>query len=69
MSVLSDFTDNKALKIIAKMVIDFEELNNLNMTKIDAFEATQAKNLLRGIVESAGYEIDYENKKKSILKS
>jgi len=67
MSVLSDVTEKKALKIITKMVIDFEELNNLNMTKIDAFEATQAKNLLRGIVESAGYEIYYDNKRKPIF--
>lgn len=39
------------------------------MTKIDAFEATQARNILKEIVESAGYEIDYENKRKPILKT
>lgn len=32
----------------------------------DTFEAMQARNLLREIVESVGYEIDYENKRKHI---
>jgi len=69
MSNLSNKTEYKALSIIAKMVKQFEILHYLDMTKVDDLEATQARNLLEGIIQSNGYKINYNrNSKKSILK-
>jgi hypothetical protein len=70
MSNLADKTEYKALIIIAKMVKQFEQLHYLDMTKIDDWEATQARNLLEGIIQSNGYKINYDrNSKKPIFKS
>lgn len=69
MSNLSDKTEYKALNIIAQAVKQFEQLHYLDMTKTDDCEATQARNLLEGIIQSNGYKINYKrNSKKSILK-
>lgn len=70
MSNLADKTEYRALSIIAKMVKQFESLHYLDMTKIDDWDATQARNLLEGIVQSNGYKINYDhNRKKPLLKS
>lgn len=70
MSNLSNKTEYKALTLIAQMVKDFEKLHDLEMTKEDDWDATQAKNLLKCIVESNGYEINYNNESsKPLLKT
>ncbi len=70
MSNLAKTTEYKALSILAQMVKQFERLHYLDMTKTDDCEATQARNLLEGIIQSNGYRINYKrNGKKSILKS
>lgn len=70
MSNLADKTEYRALSIIAKMVKLFESLHYLDMTKIDDWNTTQARNLLQGVVQSNGYKINYDrNSKKPLLKS
>ena len=59
MSNLADKTEYRALSIIAHMVKDFERLHYLNMTKDDDWDATQARNVLEGIVQSNGYKVNY----------
>lgn len=69
MSNLADKTEYRALSIIAKMVKQFEKLHYLDMTKIDDWDATQARNLLEGIIQSNGYKINYNrDSKKPLLK-
>jgi hypothetical protein len=60
MSNLADKTDYRALSIIARIVKEFERLHYLGMTKIDDFDATLARNLLEGIVQSNGYKVNYD---------
>jgi hypothetical protein len=67
MSNLADKTEYRALSIIAKMVKQFERLHYLDMTKIDDWDATQARNLLEGIVQSNGYKINYNRDSKKPL--
>ena len=70
MSNLSEKTEYKALSILAQMVKQFERLHYLDMTKMDEWDATQARYLLEGIVQSNGYKINYNrNIKKPLLKS
>jgi hypothetical protein len=69
MSNLADKTEHKALIIIAKIVKQFEHLHYLDMTKTDDWDATQARNLLEGIIQSNGYTINYDrNSKNQLLK-
>ena len=69
MSNLSDRTEHNALLFIGQIVKVFEQLHYLDMTKEDDIDATLARNLLQGIIESNGYKVNYEqNSKKSILK-
>lgn len=67
MSNLADKTEYKALSIFAKMVKQFERLHYLDMTKIDDWDATQARNLLEGIIQSNGYRINYDRDSKKPL--
>lgn len=70
MSNLADKTEYKVMNIIAQMVKQFEKLDYLDMTKEDDWNATNARNLLQGIIENNEYKINYNrNSKKSILKS
>lgn len=70
MSNLADKTEYRALSVIAKMVKQFERLHYLDMTQSDDWDATQARNLLEGIVQSNGYKINYNREsKKPLLKS
>ncbi len=70
MSNLSNKTEYKALSILGSMVKMFERLHCLDMTKDDDMDATAAKNLLQGIIETNGYQVNYDrNNKKSILKT
>lgn len=59
MSNLSDKTSYSALKVIAKMVHQFEKLQDMDMTKEDDWDTTSARNLLEGIIQSNGYRIGY----------
>ncbi|WP_088584141.1 hypothetical protein [Chryseobacterium indologenes] len=70
MSNLADKTEYRALSIIARMVKDFERLHCLDMTASDDWDATGARNLLEGIIQSNGYKINYERGKgaKPIIK-
>lgn len=70
MSNLANKTEYKALSIIAQMVRDFERLHYLNMTKSDDWNACHARNLLEGIIQSNGYQINYDkNIHKPLLKA
>lgn len=60
MSNLADKTEYRALSIIARMVKDFERLHFLDMTASDDWDATGARNLLEGIIQSSGYKINYD---------
>jgi len=69
MSNLADKTEYRALSIIARMVKQFEKLHYMDMTKIDDWDATQARNLLEGVIHSNGYKINYDRgSNKPILK-
>lgn len=52
MSILSDKTEKKALRIIAEILEKFDLFNSLNMTKEDDCDFTQAQNLLKTIIDS-----------------
>lgn len=67
MSNLADKTEYKALSILAKMVKQFERLHYMDMTKIDDWDATRARNLLEGIIQSNGYKINYNRDSKKPL--
>ena len=70
MSNLRNKTEYKALSILGAMVKMFERLHCLDMTKDDDIDATAAKNLLQGIIETNGYQVNYDqNNKQSILKT
>jgi hypothetical protein len=64
MSNLADKTEYRALSILARMVKDFERLHCLNMTASDDWDATGARNLLEGIIQSNGYKINYDREGK-----
>ena len=69
MSNLADKTEYRALLVIARMVKQFEKLHYMDMTKIDDWQATQARNLLESVIQSNGYKINYERGcKTSLLK-
>jgi len=64
MSNLADKTEYRALSIIARMVMEFERLHCLNMTSNDDWDATGARNLLQGIIQSNGYKVNYDSRGK-----
>ena len=64
MSNLSDKTEHKALSIIGQIIKEFEKLHYLDMTKIDDFDTTLARNLLQSTIESNGYKINYKRNSK-----
>lgn len=64
MSNLADKTEYRALLILARMVKDFERLHYLNMTASDDWDATGARNLLEGIIQSNGYKVNYDHRGK-----
>lgn len=69
MSNLADKTEYRALSILAKMVKQFEKLHYFDMTKTDDWDATLARNLLEGIIQSNGYRINYNrNSKKPLIR-
>ncbi len=52
MSILSNKTDYKAIKIIAKSLKLLDELDKLAMTKTDDFEVSLAKNMMKSIIDN-----------------
>ncbi len=52
MSILSDKTDYRAIKIIARSLKLLQGLDNLAMTKTDAFEISLAENMIKSVIES-----------------
>lgn len=68
MSNLSNKTAFSALKVMAQMVHQFEKLQDMDMTKEDDWDATSARNLLEGIIQSNGFRIDYSRESKGLLK-
>lgn len=57
MSNLADRTEYRGMSIIAKMVKDFERLCYSDMTAMDDWGATTARNLLASIAQSNGYKL------------
>jgi hypothetical protein len=60
MSILANKTDFKALKIISKCLKQLDEINSLNLrvTKIDDFEISLAKNMLKSVISNNGQTMD-----------
>ena len=60
MSNLSNKTEKKALKVLSKTLRFFDELRDLDVTAYDDYDATSAENLIRGILQTNGYQAVYE---------
>jgi hypothetical protein len=60
MSILANKTDFKALKIISKCLKQLDEINSLNLrvTKIDDFEISLARNMLKSVIDNNGQIVD-----------
>lgn len=63
MSILADKTERNALKIVAKTLRFFDELNFCQMTAEDDADTTNAKRLLLGVIERGGYLATYQRRK------
>jgi hypothetical protein len=63
MSNLAAKTEREALVVLAKAVLLFERLANLDMAAYDAFDARKAENILKSIIEDNGYTVQYNRKK------
>jgi len=59
MSILSNKTERKAIKILANTLRFFGHTDMLFVSGEDAFKAKEAENILRGIIESNGYKTTY----------
>jgi len=60
MSILADKKSSKALKIISKCLKQLDEINSLNLrvTKIDDFEISLAKNMLKSVIDNNAQTMD-----------
>jgi len=63
MSNLANHPEQKALKVLAKTLRFFDDTAHLNMTANDAFQAREAENIIKGIIENNGYSAHYEKGK------
>jgi type IV secretory pathway VirB4 component len=63
MSNLANKTERKALQLLANTLRFFEETANLKMTANDAFQAREAENMIKGIIENNGFSANYEKGK------
>ena len=69
MSILAEKTDKEVIVILSDMVRMYKYLHLLHMSKQDDEDATKARNLLQGIIESNGYRINYDgNLRRKITK-
>ncbi|RZK42668.1 MAG: hypothetical protein EOO90_06415 [Pedobacter sp.] len=57
MSTLSKKTEKAVLSLLAKCLKPIADLNSMRMSAEDAFDSKRAENLIRGIIESNGYQI------------
>lgn len=64
MSILADTTEEKVIAALSECVILFEKLHYLKMTAADDFDAATAERLLKRIIESNGFKVDYTRNKK-----
>lgn len=56
MSILAIKSERKAIAVLAKTLRYFDKTMLLNMSAIDEQDAKQAENLIKGIIETNGYE-------------
>jgi hypothetical protein len=63
MSNLANHTERKALQVLANILRYFDETEDMNMTANDAFQAREAENIIRGIIENNGYSAHSEKGK------
>lgn len=63
MSNLANKTERKVLKVLAKTLRFFDDTENLDMTAEDAFQAREAENIIKGIIERNGFTANYEKGK------
>jgi len=59
MSILSNKTEKKAIKVLANTLRFFSNTDLLFVSNEDAFKAKEAENILRGIIEHNGYKATY----------
>ncbi len=59
MSIISNRTERKALKVLANTLRFFDNTDLLFVSNNDAFKAREAENILRGIIENNGYKASY----------
>lgn len=63
MSVLSNKTERKAIKVIANTLRFFKDTNLLFVSAEDAFAIRHAEIMLRAVIESNGYTDHYQKGK------
>jgi hypothetical protein len=63
MSILSDKTDYKAIKIIARSLKTLDGLDKLALTKTDDFEISLAKNMMKSVIENNKQTIEIKPSK------
>lgn len=63
MSILSQKTEKKAIKVIANTLRFFDQTDLLFISAEDVLKAREAENILRGIVESNHYKAVYQKGK------
>ena len=60
MSILADKTNFKVVRILTKCVKMLEEVDSLHITKLDDFDISLAKNLMKKVIESNDLNITDE---------
>jgi hypothetical protein len=63
MSILSNKTEKKAIKVLANTLRFFSNTDLLFVSNEDALKAKEAENILRGIIENNGYKASYKKGK------
>jgi len=59
MSILSNKTEKKAIKVLANALHFFSKTDLLFISNEDAVKTREAENILRGIIENNGYKATY----------
>jgi hypothetical protein len=58
MSILADKTEKKAIRILTRCVKILDDLDRLQITKLDDFDISLAKNLMKKVIESNDQPIE-----------
>ncbi len=58
MSILAEKTEKKAIRILTRCVKILDDLDRLQITKLDDFDISLAKNLMKGVIESNDQPIE-----------